>query len=299
MAHHFTKSYQSPSDLVKLLQERGLIVSNAIKAEEYIRNIGYYRLSAYLYPLLKHPKELHIYKKRSTFHKAMVLYRLDRKLRMIMFNEIEKIEVAVRSTIVNVTCDITGNPFWMTDPTTYANLHEFQETMKLIKKEYERSREDFIKHFKNKYVEPYPPAWELAEILPLGVMTRIYTNIRDFRIQKRIAQRFDLNIPVFESWMTIVTLTRNSCCHHARVWNKEYTIKALRMKKMKRPWISSSIGQNRVFFNLTIIKYFLDIIVPSNHLKQNLLDLLSKYPSADKKAMGFPDNWENEDIWSY
>ena len=24
----------------------------------------------------------------------------------------------------------------------------------------------------------------------------------------------------FESWLTIVTLTRNSCCHHARVWNK-------------------------------------------------------------------------------
>ena len=51
--------------------------------------------------------------------------------------------------------------------------------------------------------------------------------------------------------------------------------------------------------DLTIIKYFLDIIAPSNHLKQNLLDLLSKYPSADKKAMGFPDNWEKEDIWSY
>jgi len=48
MAHHFTKSYQSPGDLVKLLQKRGLTVSNAIKAEEYIQNIGYYRLSAYL-----------------------------------------------------------------------------------------------------------------------------------------------------------------------------------------------------------------------------------------------------------
>lgn len=151
-----------------------------------------------------------------------MLYRLDRKLRMVMFNEIEKIEVAARSTIVNVTSDVTGNPFWMTDSSTYANLHEFQETMKLVKKEYDRSREDFIKHFRQKYTEPYPPAWELAEILPLGVMTRIYANIRDFHIQKRIAQRFDLNIPVFESWMTIITLTRNSCCHHARVWNREY-----------------------------------------------------------------------------
>jgi abortive infection bacteriophage resistance protein len=52
-----------------------------------------------------------------------------------------------------------------------------------------------------------------------------------------------------------------------------------------------------VFFNLSIIKYFLDIVSPNNHLKQDLLDLFQKYPSADKKAMGFPENWKDEEIW--
>ena len=297
MAEHFSKTYTSPEDLVKLLISRGLQVSNEAKAAAYIQNIGYFRLSAYFYPFLKMPKNLHQYKKRSSFNKVLKLYRFDRKLRLIMFNEIEKIEVAVRSTIVNVACAEINDPFWMTNAGYFASGSEFHETMKLIKKEYYRSREDFIKHFKQKYSEPYPPAWELAEILPLGVITRIYGNIRDFRIQKRIAKRFDLNIPVFESWMTILTLTRNSCCHHARVWNREYTIKALRMKNMQRPWINSNIGQNRVFFNLTIIKYFLDIISPSNHLKQNLQELFKKYPSADRKAMGFPSDWEKEEIW--
>ena len=27
-----------------------------------------------------------------------------------------------------------------------------------------------------------------------------------------IAKEFELNVPVFESWMTIITLTRNNCC---------------------------------------------------------------------------------------
>ena len=115
MAEHFRKTYQSAGDLVRLLQQRGLRVSNVIKAENYIRNIGYYRLSAYLYPLLKIPKDLHQFKKRSTFHKAITLYRFDRKLRLLMFDEIEKIEVAVRSTIVSVTCELTGDSFWMTN----------------------------------------------------------------------------------------------------------------------------------------------------------------------------------------
>ncbi len=297
MAEHFSKTYKSPEDLVKLLMSRGLQVSNEAKAAAYIRNIGYFRLSAYFYPFLKKPKNLHQYKKRSSFNKVLKLYRFDRKLRLIMFNEIEKIEVAIRSTMVNIVCAETNDPFWMTNARYFASSSEYRETMKLIKKEYDRSREDFIKHFKQKYSEPYPPAWELVEILPLGVITRIYGNIRDFRIQKMIAKRFYLNIPVFESWMTILTLTRNSCCHHARVWNREYTIKALRMKKMQRPWINNNIGQNRVFYNLTIIKYFLDIISPSNHLKQNLLELFKKYPSADKKAMGFPGEWGNEPLW--
>lgn len=30
----------------------------------------------------------------------MMLYRFDKKLRMLLFNEIEKIEVAVRSTVL-------------------------------------------------------------------------------------------------------------------------------------------------------------------------------------------------------
>ena len=231
MAEHFSKTYTSPEDLVKLLMSRGLQVSNEAKAAAYIRNIGYFRLSAYFYPFLKKPKNLHQYKKRSSFNKVLKLYRFDRKLRLIMFNEIEKIEVAIRSTMVNIVCAETNDPFWMTNARYFAGSSEYRETIKLIKKEYDRSREDFIKHFKQKYSEPYPPAWELVEILPLGVITRIYGNIRDFRIQKMIAKRFYLNIPVFESWMTILTLTRNSCCHHARVWNREYTIKALRMKK--------------------------------------------------------------------
>ena len=73
-----------------------------------------------------------------------------------------------------------------------------------------------------KYSNPYPPAWILVEILPLGVVTRMFENLADNTLRKKIAARFGLTVPVFTSWITVVTLTRNACCHHARVWNKEY-----------------------------------------------------------------------------
>ena len=106
----FQKPYTSAHDLVCLLQSRGLTVTDTAKAESYLEYIGYYRLSAYMYPLLQMPKEQHRYKPSATFSQVMMLYRFDKKLRLLIFNEIEKIEVAVRSAIVNIGSDMMGNP---------------------------------------------------------------------------------------------------------------------------------------------------------------------------------------------
>ena len=58
-------------NLVNLLESRGLQICDRNKAIQYLDNIGYYRLSAYMYPLLKMPKTAHLYKEGSTFKKVM------------------------------------------------------------------------------------------------------------------------------------------------------------------------------------------------------------------------------------
>ena len=67
MSIQFDKTYTHPFEIIALLKERGLDIGDSGRAEHYIRNIGYYRLSAYLYPLLQIPKEGHRYKTGSTF----------------------------------------------------------------------------------------------------------------------------------------------------------------------------------------------------------------------------------------
>ena len=198
----FQKPYTSAHDLVCLLQSRGLTVTDTAKAESYLEYIGYYRLSAYMYPLLQMPKEQHRYKPNTTFSQVMMLYRFDKKLRLLIFNEIEKIEVAVRSAIVNIGSAMTDNPFWMTDCRNFIDAGKFHHTMDLIDAELHRSREDFIVHFKQTYSDAYPPAWILAEVLPFGVITNIFSNIKVARIKKSIARRFGLQVAPFESWLT-------------------------------------------------------------------------------------------------
>ena len=52
----YTKPAKSPADLVQQLKQRGLAIADEARAERYIDNIGYYRLSAYMYPFLAEPK---------------------------------------------------------------------------------------------------------------------------------------------------------------------------------------------------------------------------------------------------
>jgi abortive infection bacteriophage resistance protein len=295
----FTKPYTKPADLVNLLQSRGLSIADVSKAESYIRHIGYYRLSAYMYPLLQMPKEKHLYKPGSTFTRVMMLYRFDKKLRLLIFNEIEKIEVAIRSAIVNTVCQMTGNPFWMTDSSYFVNQGKFNQTIKLIDDELRRSREDFIVHFKNTYSNAYPPAWILAEVLPFGVITNMFANLRNNRIKKDVSQGFGLQVAPFESWITIITLTRNACCHHARVWNKQNTIRPMQPNKISHPWITQSTDALRVYYNLCIIKYLLNVISPNNDMVVKLNNLLLSYPEIDTAAMGFPKEWYNEPVWHF
>ena len=66
----FTKRFESSVNLVNLLESRGLQICDRNKAIQYLDNIGYYRLSAYMYPLLKMPKTVHLYKEGSTFEKV-------------------------------------------------------------------------------------------------------------------------------------------------------------------------------------------------------------------------------------
>ena len=293
----FQKPYTSARDLVCLLQSRGLTVTDPAKAERYLEFIGYYRLSAYMYPLLQIPKEQHRYKPNTTFSQVIMLYRFDKKLRLLIFNEIEKIEVAVRSAFVKIGSDMMSNPFWMTDSSNFIDAGKFRHTMDLIDAELHRSREDFIVHFKQTYSDAYPPAWILAEVLPFGVITNIFSNIKTTRIKKSIARKFGLQVAPFESWLTIVTLTRNSCCHHARVWNKQNTIRPMLPNRIAGNWITLPTDTLRIYFDLCIIKYFLNIISPNNDMKAKLSVLLSAFPSVDGNAMGFPHGWENEPLW--
>jgi abortive infection bacteriophage resistance protein len=298
MQTDYLKACTLPQDLIPLLKSRGLSIPDESKAISYLTNIGYYRLSAYCHPLLQDPKTAHRYKPGASFDLVMKMYLFDRKLRVLLFNEIEKIEVAIRSAITNLVSDALNDVFWMTNASYFNSATGFSKSLSLIQSEINRTKEEFIGHFKNKYIEPFPPAWMISEIIPLGVLCGIYNNLKSTRIRKRIAVHFALPVPVFSSWILILANLRNVCCHHNRVWNKDHLVIPADLRNPVFPWIDSSVTDTkRVYFRLCVIKYLLFTVSLDNCFTDKLKTLLAEYPTIDVCAMGFPANWEIEPLW--
>lgn len=295
----YNKQCTLPADLIPLLKSRGLIIDDESQAVNYLTNIGYFRLSAYLRPLLQEPKQDHIYKPDATVEKAMNMYRFDRKLRLMLFNEIEKIEVAIRSVMVNTVSKATGTVFWMTDAQYFHNQLHYGSTLALINNELSRTKEDFILHFRSKYTETYPPAWMIGEILPLGVLCNIYRNLASLRLKKQIANYFGLTVPAFDSWVEVLAKLRNLCGHHSRIWNRESGLIPANIVNPAHPWIDASKTDfKRVYCRICMVKYFLFTVSPYNSFTQKITNLIAAFPTVDSGAMGFPADWKTEPIWT-
>ncbi len=295
----YAKTCTLPADLIPLLRQRGLAIADEQKTVNYLSNIGYYRLSAYLYPLLREPKSDHLYKEGATFDMALNMYRFDRKLRILLFNEIEKIEVALRSAMSNIISSELGDVFWITDAKNFSNAAIFTKTFSLIQSELGRTKEEFIAHFQSKYTNPYPPAWMVAEIIPMGVLYNIFSNLKSKSLRKKVASSFGLPLSAFTSWLLILSNLRNLCGHHVRLWNKEIPLVATDPLHHDFPWIdSSAIDMKRLYFRICTIKYLLFTVSPRNRFTQKLKSLLAEYPTIDIRAMGFPIDWHNEPLWS-
>ena len=188
--------------------------------------------------------------------------------------------------------------WWTTKPEYFANADKFNQTLAVIEKELASSKEDYIEKFRHNYVESYPPAWMITEVLSFGNLNYIYSNIASNKLMKRIAGYFGLKPQVFTSWLTVLANFRNMCCHHARVWNRDFMLNPAEPRKMSNTWIDTSkIDKKRIFYRLCIIRYFLVSISPNNNFNEKVANLLACFPSIDITAMGFYKGWTDEHLW--
>lgn len=304
-------------DQVELLKSRGMIIPDEERTKRHLANISYFRLSAYMLPYKQgeHDVILDIFRKNITWDMVYNLYVFDRKLRLLVFDAIERLEIAIRAQII-YQLSIKYGSHWQDDKNIFKppiikalqdgnsiTVDVYSNIQKHINEQLHNNKaEVFIKHYANKYNNPKnPPSWMCVEIMYFHHLSQICTGLKKRADRNGIASYFALPPETFCSWLHTINYVRNICAHHARLWNRNMNIVPEKMEFSKKlDWISNpaTVQRSKLYYFLCILNYLLQTANPTSPFKKRLKKLLEeKKDVVFLSAMGFPQGWENEKIW--
>lgn len=308
----FTKPFLSTEDQISLLKVRGMVIADEPKAKMCIERIGYYRLSAYWYPFRKkistHPAPVvrgDDFVAGTTFEDIFNFYVFDKKLRLLTMDALERIEIALRAKILN--------HLGARDPFAHRKLDfldgKFSPKHRLwLKRQdqsFARSKEDFAKHFRNKYPISVPPIWISAEVWDWGMLSHFFSGIKPAD-KDSIASTFgSVNGREFETWVRAMNDVRNICAHHSRLWNRGLTVIPRLPDGGRVPDLNHIPRDNqflsRIYVVLAIMRLLLKRIHPNNsswHIRiADYVKSTPLHPRISTNIAGFPANWESQAIW--
>lgn len=173
----FAKPPLTPAQQMALLVSRGMQVSNSNVAETFLTRVNYYRFCGYAlhFELFNNGIRTHQYKSRVQFEDVCSLYEFDSELRTLLFSAIEHIEVAFRTAVCLEMALSYNDSHWYLQSGLFNQQFNHQQLLDDTRNEFDRSREIFIRNYKQKYSSPLlPPAWMLTEILSLGKWSKVY-----------------------------------------------------------------------------------------------------------------------------
>lgn len=283
----YTKAARSPQDLLIHLQAKGLGIPNPANALHALQHIGYYRLLIYMRPLQDHAKQ---FLPGTQFENILTLYNFDRELRLLCLDAIERIEVALRSCIVN-QLTVSFGPHFYLESRHFESISGYQEFLRDASK----AKYLAVFHYYKKYNEPsLAPIWAIMEAITFGTLSRFYSCLH-IKNRKSVARCFGFHESVLVSWFRSLNALRNACAHHNRLWNAHMVVdQPLIARKL-----AVAISQTDKFYaRAVVLVALLNRIEPGSAWRNKLKDLMNRYPTVNPQALGFPPNWQVDPFWA-
>lgn len=313
------KPYLDYPALVALLESRGMTISDKLRAERKLSQIGYYRLSGFWYPcrliqkdsgertiintIIQKPVRLESFQPNTDFQSIIQLYLFDKKLRQLMLDAIERIEVHIRSVIAHEVGyhhplayqdQFFINPSqtrdWV-DDRNGKTRNIWKEWTSKHKTQISRSREDCINWHKMNNQEM--PFWVVVEAWDFGLMSKYYEILKQ-KYQNRIASRLGVsNASVLKDWLQEINTLRNRCAHHTRIWNQKNNAA---LPIIPNAYFNNlALDQNaleRIYGLISIIWFLIQKIGPNSEWLNCIADLIDSKPNllgCPYTSMGFGD----------
>lgn len=301
-----TLKYDKPaltySEQLARLTERGMQVDDEPRALHYLAHLNYYRLAAYWLPF-EDDHASHRFKDGTCFETVLDHYLFDRELRLLLLDAIERVEVSVRGHFAYQIGSRHG-PHALLQSTLFtdSNRWNYRNGLAGLLRDVQSNREVFIKHFRDQYQEPLPPIWAAVEIMSFGQLSKWISHLAHREDRNIISRVYGLDERLLISFLHHLSVVRNHCAHHARLWNRELALKFVlpRDPRTLGNSLSSQTGesaQRKLYNTLTTLLYMLDCISTRHRFRENFRELIIRY-DINPKHMGFPENWRDRPLWS-
>ncbi len=317
----YTKPYLTVAAQRQLLENRGMVVADAPKCEEYLRRIGYYRLSAYWFPFRQLGKANDgrffledQFKAGTAFKHATDLYAFDKGLRLIILDAIERIEISVRTELALALGAI--DPLAHRDPRNFntrfsqfqpPRTHSrYQEWLQKLDEKAANSKEEFAAHFRTKYANEFMPIWIAVELLDFTPLSIALSQLKHAEQQQISASYGGISFRLIQSWIQSLCNVRNICAHHSRLWNKPLVNQPASPRAGEAPNLdhlaTAPDTNKRIYAALAVMRLLLNAINPrtewAERLKAHVATFPHDAPNISVRDAGFPDNWETLPLWS-
>lgn len=312
----YSKPALSEAELLARWRERGLFVPDEPKALRYLRNIGYYRLSAYVRSFEAGQRD--VIRPGTTFDDVLGLYVFDRKLRLHMLDAVERVEVALRAALSDHMSRLAG-PHWYEDSTQFKSRATHAKLLRDVDDMMEAQRrrrpegplgsdrfDSALDHYVDHFDSPVrPPTWIVFEELSFGTTRTVYDSLSDKDVQVSIARSLGLVPPLLSSWLKSYQRVRNICAHHGRLWNRGLGVYPALPKSRTIRWLADPTAitnepwrRQRLYPVLVSLQTILHTISPGSTWGIRLHELLEANPGVSLRGMGVPEDWFNDPFWS-
>ncbi|WP_130473038.1 Abi family protein [Candidatus Magnetaquicoccus inordinatus] len=293
----YDKPHASFAQQIALLQSRGMLIDDPSHAAHSLAHLNYYRLVAYWLPF-EEDHATHRFRPGTRFSAVLNLYEFDRKLRLLVLDAIERVEVSLRTQWAYYLSREHGSHAYM-HPSLFVNSEVFQENLNHLRKSVGESHAAFVKHYRDKYTDPdLPPIWDVCELLTFGALSKWYANLRPMPIRRAIAFPYHLDDDVLQSFLRHLNFIRNDCAHHHRLWNRSFTF-TMKIPQTKPKKLVDNFcreGSRKIYNALVMLAWMMDLIQPHNDWKERLLEMIEQH-AIEPSSMGFPADYRQRLIW--
>ena len=286
----------SLGDQVNLLQQRGLLIPDPYEAERFLSNVNYYRFRGYLEPFVDNTSatELRPFKTDATFDTAVERHNFDTRLRTLLLEAFNYIEVSVRTQwTYHLSYSHGGGQHSHLNSTLFSENHG--DNLVHLHKDYQKHGKDL-----HSYEFINCPTWAIAEVMSLGQLYRWYTDT-DLKVRKLVADHYHLHRRVFGSLLRHLITVRNFCAHHELLWDREFITKFRlpnQMGDFKEPaTFFNETAAGKLYNTLVMVAYLTRVITNKTEWPRNLVTLLNEFPNIPQDRMGFIANWQDLAIW--